>query len=152
MVFCNNGCCYYCYWPCCHHSYAFLNHVSSFPPQNGVCECTREDGNKFSRENRLSVEPFLGTFLTIIWKTSWVLTSARSSYSKLKYSMSFNPQNLNSAKLKPKKSWKTCITSAKTRNTKAKFELDTCSNSTFWNSKVWMKNPAIVVSITMQSN
>ena len=57
-----------------------------------------------------------------------------SSYSKPEYSMSFNPQNSNSAMLDLKKTWKTCITRAKNQKTWAKFELDTCSNSTVWNS------------------
>ena len=61
-------------------------------------------------------------------------TSAWTSYSKLKNSKSFNPQNSNSAKLKLKKTWKTRITWSKTRSTRAKVELGTCSNSTVWNS------------------
>ena len=38
------------------------------------------------------------------------------------------------AKLKPEKAWKTRITRAKTQNTRPNVELDTCSNSTVWNS------------------
>ena len=44
-----------------------------------------------------------------------LLTSAWTSYSKLKNSTSFNPKNSNSAKLKLEKNWKSGITRAKTR-------------------------------------
>ena len=60
-------------------------------------------------------------------------SSARLSHLKLKYSTSFNLQNLNSAKLELKKTWKIPIPLAKTRNTGVKVELDACSNSTVWN-------------------
>ena len=59
-----------------------------------------------------------------------ILKSARSSYLNFEYSTSFNPQNSNSVKLWLEKTWKTCIAGAKTWNTLAKVEYDTCSNST----------------------
>ena len=46
----------------------------------------------------------------------------------------YTPQNINLAKLELEKTWKPHVTWAKTRNTPTKFELDTCSNSTVWNS------------------
>ena len=67
-------------------------------------------------------------------KNRYIDISARLSCSKLEFSTSFNPQNSNSAKLELEKTWKTLITGAKTWNTWAKVELDTCSNSTVWNS------------------
>ena len=63
-----------------------------------------------------------------------IAISARLSYSKLEYSTSFNPQNSNSTKFKPKKTWITRIFQAKTQDTRAKVELDTCTNLTVWNS------------------
>ena len=63
-----------------------------------------------------------------------LLDSAWTSYSKLENLTSFNPQNSNWAKLELENTWKTRITQANTRNTGAKVELDTCSNSTDWNS------------------
>ena len=70
----------------------------------------------------------IGNLILILFSSAWM------SYSKLENSTSFNPQNSNSAKLEVEKTWKTRITRAKTRNTWAKVELDTCLNSTVWNS------------------
>ena len=62
-----------------------------------------------------------------------VLCSAWTSYSKLENSTSYNTWNSNLATPELKKTWKSHLTGAKTRNTLAKVELDTCSNSTLWN-------------------
>ena len=45
----------------------------------------------------------------------------------------YNTWNSNLATPELEKTWKSCLTGAKTRNTLAKVELDTCSNSTLWN-------------------
>ena len=52
-------------------------------------------------------------------------TSARSSYSKLEYSTSVNPQNSKLVKLEVEKNLKNLHYLTKTLNTRAKFELDT---------------------------
>ena len=57
-------------------------------------------------------------------------TSARSSYSKLEYSTSVNPQNSKLVKLEVEKNLKNLHYLTKTLNTRAKFELDTLQKST----------------------
>jgi len=90
--------------------------------KNFMSDCNKElDWGRRSLNNLLLMENALNS-------------SFRSSYSKLEYSTSFNPQNSNSAQLKLEETWKILITQAKTQNTWAKFELDARLNSTVWNS------------------
>ena len=121
------------------------NHVSFLPLFSGAkTTCSRLSKMKSFAKIRNYREIDIPFILIRVWIYGYIHTSAWSRYSKLENSTSFNPQKSNSAKLELEKTWKTCITRAKTRNIRAwytlkleslKLELDikwACSSTTFW--------------------
>ena len=113
------------------------NHVSFLPLFSGAkttcCSLSKMKSFAKIRNYREIDIPFI---LIRVWIYGYIHTSAWSRYSKLENSTSFNPQKSNSAKLELEKTWKTCITRAKTRNTLA--HARTRQFETLWNSNsIW---------------